>query len=58
MTIKIFGYSSGFHITILVQIEMIQAGTQENLSTGFLTRAHTNWPVQSQKMARDLKFRI
>ena len=31
---------------------------QENRSSGFPTRSHINWPVQPQKMARSLKFRI
>ena len=26
--------------------------------SGFLTRSYTNWAVQSQKMAKGLKFRI
>ena len=32
--------------------------TRENWSLGFLTRSDTNRPVQSQKQARSLKFRI
>ena len=36
----------------------IQAATRENQSSGFLTRSDTNRPVQSQKQARSLKFRI
>ena len=28
------------------------------MSSGFLTRSDTNWAVQSQKMARGLKFQI
>ena len=31
---------------------------EENLSLGFPTRSHINWPVQPQKMARSLKFWI
>ena len=31
---------------------------EENRSSGFPTRSDTNRAVQSQKMARDLKFRI
>ena len=34
------------------------AATQENRSSGFPTRSDTNRPVQSQKQARGLKFRI
>ena len=30
--------------------------SQENLSSGFLTRSDTNQAVQPQKIARDLKF--
>ena len=29
---------------------------RENRSSGFLTRSDTNWPVQSQKNVRILKF--
>ena len=32
--------------------------TRENQSSGFPTRSDTNRPVQSQKQARSLKFRI
>ena len=32
--------------------------SQENLSSGFLTRSNTNWAEQLQKMAIGLKFRI
>ena len=32
--------------------------SQENLSSGFLIRYDTNWGVQSQKMAKGLKFQI
>ena len=32
--------------------------SRENRSLGFPTRSDTNWPVQSQKQARSLKFRI
>ena len=32
--------------------------TRENGSLGFLTRWDTNRPIQSQKQARSLKFRI
>ena len=31
---------------------------RENRSSGFLTRSDTNLPVQSQMMARSLKFQI
>ena len=34
------------------------AVTRENRSSGFPTRSDTNRPVQSQKQARSLKFRI
>ena len=30
----------------------------ENWSSGFPARSDTNWPVQSQKQARNLKFQI
>ena len=33
------------------------ATLRQNLSSGYLTRFDTNWPVQIQKMARGLKFR-
>ena len=32
--------------------------TNGKRTSRFLTRSDTNWAVQSQKMARDLKFRI
>ena len=32
--------------------------SRENLSLGFLTMSDTNWTIQSQKMARGLKFQI
>ena len=35
-----------------------QAATRENRSSGFPTRSDTNRPVQAQKRARSLKFRI
>ena len=35
-----------------------RAATRENRSSGFPTRSDTNRPVQSQKQARSLKFRI
>ena len=34
------------------------ATSWENRFLGFPTRSDTNWPVQSQKQARSLKFRI
>ena len=34
------------------------AASREYMSSGFLTRSNTNWVVQSQNMARGLKFRI
>ena len=34
-----------------------RAETQENLSSGFPTRSDTNRPVQSQKKARNFRFR-
>ena len=30
----------------------------ENLSPGFMTRSNTNWPLQSEKSVRRLKFWI
>ena len=36
----------------------IRAAARENRSSGFPTRSDTNRPVQSQKQARSLKFRI
>ena len=37
---------------------MIRAVTRENRSSGFPTRSDINRSMQSQKMARSLKFRI
>ena len=36
----------------------IQDASRKNWSSGFLTRPDINRAVQSQKMARDVKFRI
>ena len=33
-----------------------QMMSRENMSTGFQSRSDTNWAVQTQKMARGLKF--
>ena len=48
--------------TCIVNVEYTSnyngAATRENRSSGFPTRSDTNRPVQSQKMARSLKFRI
>ena len=35
-----------------------RASSRENLSSGFLTRSDTNRAVQTQMIARGLKFRI
>ena len=35
-----------------------RAATQENRSSGFPTKSDTKGPVQLQKMARSMKFRI
>ena len=40
------------------QLLKVRAVTQENQSSGSPTRCGTSWPVQSQKKARGLKFRI
>ena len=37
---------------------IIWATSRENLSSGFATKVDSNWPVQPQKLARGLKFRI
>ena len=37
---------------------IICAAMRVNRSSGFPTRSDKNWPVQSQKQARNLKFRI
>ena len=39
-------------------IVYLRAATRENRSSGFPTRSDTNRPVQAQKRARSLKFRI
>ena len=42
----------------MVKFINILALSQENLSSGFLTRSDTNWAVEPLKMSRGLKFRI
>ena len=41
-----------------IQRYIRRAATRENRSSGFPTRSDTNRPVQAQKRARSLKFRI
>ena len=43
---------------VLYRERALGAVTQENQSLGFPTRSDTNLPVQSQKMAGSLKFRV
>ena len=41
-----------------LKLAIMSAATRENRSSGFPTRSDENRPVQSQKNARSLKFRI
>ena len=47
-----------FFCAQIIRTFMVGAASQENLSSGFLTRSNTYWAVQPQKMAIDFKFQI
>ena len=53
LSIKLTGGVLSDHLMLKYELRSEKTGLQ-----GFPTRSHTNWAVQSHKMARSLKFRI
>ena len=46
------------HLSLVHFATSILAAIPEKRSSGFLTRSNTNWPVQSQKKVKILKFMV